>query len=63
MGMTFPREWHMAIHIGRRDFITLLGGAGAAVDDAAQQRAKVRPSKDIRDDIATHSTSEYLGSW
>src|SRR5262249_30925358 len=27
MGMTFPREGRMAIHIGRRDFITLLGGA------------------------------------
>src|SRR6266404_3753966 len=25
-----PREGHMAIHIGRREFITLLGGAAAA---------------------------------
>src|SRR5215831_2232576 len=28
-GHDLPREGHMAIHIGRRDFITLLGGAAA----------------------------------
>jgi len=27
MGMTFPWEGHMAIHIRRRDLITLFGGA------------------------------------
>jgi 2-dehydro-3-deoxy-L-rhamnonate dehydrogenase (NAD+) len=32
MGITFPWEEHMAIHIRRRDFITLLGSAAASAD-------------------------------
>jgi 2-dehydro-3-deoxy-L-rhamnonate dehydrogenase (NAD+) len=32
MGITFPWEEHMAIHIRRRDFITLLDSAAASAD-------------------------------
>ena len=29
-GPDLPREGHMAVHCGRREFITLLGGAAVA---------------------------------
>jgi hypothetical protein len=42
MACTFPREGHMAIDLGRREFITLLGGA--AVGCRAQVLARISES-------------------
>src|SRR6516162_6231483 len=50
MGMTPEREGHMAIHIGRREFIAALGSAAAwPLAVRAQQRGHV-PSIGIVDD-------------